>query len=93
MSDNVHVSEQQRPTFDLLDDELVKRYAPPQAIASCAHIGSFEKYMAMYEQSLKDPAAFWYARPQFNPEFSTYWRVGAPSPTIYTSNRAQMRLA
>jgi acetyl-CoA synthetase len=59
MSDNIPQNEQQcRPTFDLLD-ELDVRFPPPHAIASCAHVGSFEKYMAMYEESINEPAKFW----------------------------------
>ncbi len=34
-------------------------FPPPQALAAKAYIGTFEKYKAMYERSLKDSHGFW----------------------------------
>lgn len=36
-----------------------QRYAPPAAFAADAHLGSREVYDRLYEQSVKDPEAFW----------------------------------
>ena len=36
-----------------------RRFEPPKEFSEHAHIKSMEQYKQMYEESIKDPVAFW----------------------------------
>ena len=45
-------------------------FQPPESVQSRAHVPSMEKYRAMYEQSMDDPAGFWWPLAK-----ECYWKV------------------
>ncbi len=63
----------QKPEYFLDRPEEV--YEPPSALQRVAHVDSFEKYSALYEQSLADPEAFW-APIARQLHFETPWTPG-----------------
>jgi len=45
-------------TFESIMEET-RKFAPPKELSDRAHIGSMEQYLELYEESIKDPEAFW----------------------------------
>jgi len=52
------MSQQQKVGMDSLMEET-RRFPPPPEFAEKAHIRSLEQYQKMYDESIRDPKAFW----------------------------------
>ena len=45
-------------TFESIMEET-RKFAPPKELSDQAYIGSMEQYLELYEESIRDPEAFW----------------------------------
>lgn len=59
-------------TFESIMEEK-RRFAPPKELSDRAYIGSMEEYEKLYEESIRDPKAFWEQKAKEEIEWYSPW--------------------
>ena len=59
-------------TFESIMEEK-RRFAPPKELSAQAYIGSMEEYKELYEESIRDPKAFWEQKAKEEIEWFSTW--------------------